>query len=81
FRQNHFSDYAGYDLDGDGVGDVPFQQKRLARDLTVAHPPVRLLEGTLAMSLVEAIAQAAPAMASELLLEDRAPATSAWSTL
>ncbi|MCC6527982.1 MAG: nitrous oxide reductase family maturation protein NosD, partial [Polyangiaceae bacterium] len=42
FRQNHFSDYAGYDLDGDGVGDVPFQQKRLARDLTVAHPPVRL---------------------------------------
>ncbi|MBI4953150.1 MAG: nitrous oxide reductase family maturation protein NosD [Myxococcales bacterium] len=81
FRNNHFSDYAGYDLDGDGVGDVPFQQKRLARDLTVAHPPVRLLEGTAAMSLVEAIAAAAPAMASELLLEDRAPATSAWSTL
>jgi nitrous oxidase accessory protein len=71
---NHWSDYAGYDLDDDGVGDVPFEIKRLSGELTDEHPELRLFEGTGAMGLVDAIAHAVPVLASRRLLVDPKPA-------
>jgi nitrous oxidase accessory protein len=73
FSGNHWSEYAGYDLDGDGVGDVPFEVARLSGELTDAHPDLRLFEGTLAMGLVDAIAHAVPVLASRRLLVDPRP--------
>ena len=74
FRGNYWSDYAGYDLDGDGVGDVAFEVKRLSGELTDAHPDLKLFEGTFAMGLVDAIAHAVPVLASRRLLFDARPA-------
>ena len=73
FTGNHWSDYEGYDLDADGVGDVPFELKQLSSELTDAHPSVRLFEGTGALQLYDTIARAAPVLASHALLIDRAP--------
>lgn len=73
FSHNYFSDYAGYDLDGDGVGDVAFQVKRLSGELVDAHPALAFFEGTVAMGLLDAIATAVPVFASRLLLEDKQP--------
>ncbi len=73
FRGNYFSDYVGYDLDGNGVGDVAYQIKRLSGELTDAHPSLKLFSGTVAMGLVDAIARAMPVFSSRLLLVDSAP--------
>ncbi len=74
FENNHWASYAGYDLDGNGVGDVPFQVKRLSSTLTDAHPELRWFHGTAAFGLYDAVARALPYFTSTLLLEDRAPA-------
>jgi nitrous oxidase accessory protein len=74
FRDNYWSDYAGYDLNRDGRGDVPYEVKRLSGDLTDAHPGLRLFRGTAAMSLVDAIAEAVPTFAHRKLLVDPNPA-------
>jgi nitrous oxidase accessory protein len=73
FIGNHFSDYAGYDLDRDGRGDVAYQTQRLSGELVTAQPSLAFFRGTAAMSLLEVVAMAAPVFASRLLLEDRAP--------
>lgn len=74
FEGNHWSDYAGYDLDGDGHGDVPFEVKQLSGELTDAHPTLMYFRGTAAMSLIDAIAQAVPVLATHQMLIDRSPA-------
>jgi len=72
-ERNHFSDYAGYDLDHDGLGDVAYQVKRLSGDWVSAHPTLAFFHGTAAMSLLDAVATAVPVFASRLLIEDKTP--------
>ena len=72
-RGNHFSEYEGYDLDGDGVGDVPHRVTALSSELADAHPALKFFHGTTAMALVDAVAHAVPVLESRALLEDRAP--------
>jgi nitrous oxidase accessory protein len=72
-RGNHFSDYEGYDLDGDGVGDVPYRVTALESDLADAHPAIRFFHGTPAMGLALAIARAVPVLDARELLVDTAP--------
>jgi nitrous oxidase accessory protein len=74
FVDNHWSAYAGYDLDHDGTGDVPFQLKVPSSDLNDAHPTLKWFRGTAAMGLYDAIAQALPFFGARLLLEDARPA-------
>ncbi|MEO6418820.1 MAG: nitrous oxide reductase family maturation protein NosD [Polyangiaceae bacterium] len=73
FSGNHFSDYEGYDLDDDGVGDVPFELRMIDGGLTDAHPQVRFFQGTAALNLFDAVARAVPVFASRSVLIDRAP--------
>jgi nitrous oxidase accessory protein len=72
-RGNHFSDYEGYDLDGDGHGDVPHRVSALSSELADAHPALKLFHGTTVMHLVDAVAHAVPVLESRTLLEDPAP--------
>jgi nitrous oxidase accessory protein len=74
FRGNYWASYAGYDLDGDGVGDVAFQVKRASTDLTDAHPSLKWFHGTAALGLYDAVATALPFFSTRLVLEDPAPA-------
>lgn len=39
---NYWSEYAGYDLDGDGVGDVPFKIQNLLERLEGHYPRLRI---------------------------------------
>lgn len=73
FSGNRWHDYVGYDLDRDGTGDVPYEVKRLSGELTDAQPSIKFFQGTLAMGLMDAIAEAVPVLASRLLLVDRTP--------
>lgn len=73
FEDNYWSDYAGYDLDHDGRGDVAYEVKRLSGDLTDAHPQLRFFRGTVAMNLIDAIAEAVPTFSRRKLLTDPVP--------
>ncbi|MBK7857824.1 MAG: right-handed parallel beta-helix repeat-containing protein [Archangiaceae bacterium] len=77
FTHNHFSSYAGYDLDRDGTGDVAFQLSQPSSDLNDAHPNLKWFRGTAAMALYDAVAQALPFFGTRLLLEDPTPAVKA----
>lgn len=72
-RGNHFSDYEGYDLDGDGVGDVAHEVKMLSSALADKHPSLKLFHSTPAMAAIDAVALAVPVFASRKLLVDPAP--------
>ncbi len=70
---NFWSDYAGYDLDADGTGDVAYEVKRLSSELTEAHPSLKLFQGTAALVTLDAVARAVPVLATRLLLRDPRP--------
>jgi nitrous oxidase accessory protein len=74
---NHFDDYAGYDLDGDGFGDVPYELRSLEGDLTRRDPGLAFFRGSLAMGMVEAVGRMIPLFQPRLLLVDPRPRMSA----
>ena len=73
WESNYFDDYAGYDLDGDGIGDVPFELRSLTSDLVGENPALSFYRGTPALALVEAIGRVVPLLEPRLLLVDRSP--------
>jgi nitrous oxidase accessory protein len=73
WRANYFDDYAGYDLDGDGVGDVPYELRSLANQLTARVPGLAVFRGTPALALVDAAAHLDPLYLPQPLLADPAP--------
>lgn len=78
---NYFDDYAGYDLDDDGVGDVPYELRSLSNQLISTTPNLALLRGTPALALVDAATHLDPLYQPAPVLIDRAPKlTSRWPT-
>lgn len=71
---NHFDDYAGYDFDGDGTGDVPYEARSLASDVARRHPNATFFRGTAAYGVVEALGRIVPLFAPRTLLVDPRPA-------
>jgi nitrous oxidase accessory protein len=73
WRNNFFDDYRGYDLDGDGIGDVPHEERSLAAEWTAHAPALALFRGTPALALVEWLGAAVPLFQPTTLLVDPAP--------
>jgi nitrous oxidase accessory protein len=73
WRANAFDDYAGYDLDGDGTGDVPYELRSLASELVATRPALAFYRGTLAFALAEAIGRSVPLFEARLVLSDPQP--------
>jgi nitrous oxidase accessory protein len=73
WRGNDFDDYAGYDLDGDGLGDVPYELSSLSNRLTSTYPSLAFLHGTPSLALVEAVSFILPLFQARTLLVDPAP--------
>jgi nitrous oxidase accessory protein len=73
WRGNAFDDYAGYDLDRDGTGDVPYELRSLTSDLVASRPALAFFRGTPALALVETVGRLVPLFEPRLLLVDGAP--------
>jgi nitrous oxidase accessory protein len=73
FAGNRFDDYAGYDFDTDGVGDVPHEVRSLSGQLASAHRELVFFRGTAALGVVEALGRLVPLFAPKTLFVDGTP--------
>lgn len=70
---NAFDDYAGYDLNQDGYGDVPYELSDLSNVLEQRNGDLAFLRGTPAMALVSIAGHAVPLLAPKPVLRDERP--------
>lgn len=71
---NDFDDYAGFDFDSDGQGDVPYELYSLSGDLQSRFPELAFFRGTMALGLVDAVTHILPLLKPRPLLVDKRPA-------
>jgi nitrous oxidase accessory protein len=76
FDSNYWSEYRGYDLDHDGVGDVPHHPVRLFSLLVEKAPPGLALLGSLFVHLIDTAERVMPVFTPETLV-DHSPSMAA----
>lgn len=74
-RGNYWSDYAGFDADGDGVGDAPYRALSLFESLMDREPRMRLFIYSPAQQAIDLAARAFPIMQPAPKITDDAPLT------
>ncbi|MEO7105781.1 MAG: nitrous oxide reductase family maturation protein NosD [Rhodoferax sp.] len=61
-RGNYWSNYLGWDRDGDGVGDIPYEANDIVDRLSWRHPSMKLLLGSPAVQALRLVAQQFPVL-------------------
>ncbi|ARA93780.1 hypothetical protein AWN76_011790 [Rhodothermaceae bacterium RA] len=69
FDGNYWDQYEGYDLDRDGVGDVPFRPVRLFTLLVERNEPALLLMRSFFVHLLDAAERVLPVLTPEALVD------------
>lgn len=72
-RGNYWSDYAGFDANDDGIGDLPYRSQQLFESMTDKHPALKLYLFSPSAMAVDFAAKAFPAVRPEVKLEDPSP--------
>ncbi len=70
---NYWSDYRGYDLDGDGFGDIEYRAEGLFENLMDREPKLRMFLFSPAQHAVEMAARAFPIVAPRPKMTDTSP--------
>jgi nitrous oxidase accessory protein len=73
WHDNYFDDYTGYDLDGDGHGDVAYELRSASAELVTDHAALALFRGTPALHLVDAASHLDPFFQPDVILRDGKP--------
>ncbi len=73
WQGNYWSDYTGFDGDGDGVGDSPYAAERFFESLTDREPMLRALLYSPAAQTIEFAAASFPIIKPQPKLVDPAP--------
>ena len=71
FDQNYWSEYTGYDLDKDGVGDVPYRPVKLFSYIVNRTPETIILLRSLFMDLIDFSEKVSPVFTPDKLLDAR----------
>ena len=83
FEGNYWDRYEGWDLDRDGVGDVPFRPVRLFALVVQQNRPILILHRSLLVSLLDLAERVFPVLTPENLVDERpalAPFATMWRT-
>jgi nitrous oxidase accessory protein len=70
---NFWSDYAGYDGDGNGLGDIPYKSEKLFESLTDRDTALRIFLYSPVEQAIEFASRAAPFVKPQPKLTDEAP--------
>jgi nitrous oxidase accessory protein len=70
---NYFDDYTGYDLDGDGRGDVAYELRSASAAILAQHPDLRFFSGAPALALADAASHLVPLFRPPLVARDALP--------
>jgi nitrous oxidase accessory protein len=70
---NYWSDYAGFDADGDRVGDIPYRSSSLYEDLMEQYPELRLFQLSPATDALDLAARAFPVFQPRAKMADEHP--------
>jgi nitrous oxidase accessory protein len=71
FERNYWSRYSGYDLNGDGFGDVPFRPVRLFALLVERTPLALVLLRSVFVDLLDIAERVAPLLTPETLVDEQ----------
>ena len=70
---NHWDDFAGFDHDGDGIGDTPYEIYNYADRLWMDLPPAAFFRGGFALAALDFVERLAPFTEPELLVREQGP--------
>ena len=79
---NHWGNYLGWDRDGDGVGDVPYEANDLVDRLTFRYPGIRLLLASPAVQALRLVGQQFPLLRVPSVIDPKprmVPGHKQWS--
>ena len=70
---NHWDDYKGFDRDGNGTGDTPYELYAYADQIWIELPMARFFKTAPVMELLDFLERLAPFSSPELTLKDATP--------
>lgn len=73
WRGNYWDDYQGFDRNGDGTGDSPYELYAYADQIWIEMPPARFFKNSPVMELLDFLERLAPFSAPDLTLKDDRP--------
>ena len=79
---NHWSNYLGWDRDGDGRGDVPYEANDMVDRLTWRHPSVKLLLASPAVQALRLVGRQFPVLRVPSVVDPKPrmqPSNQQWS--
>ena len=78
---NFWDDYEGFDRDGDGVGDTPYELYAYADRLWMDVPPAQFFKGSPMLEVIDFLERLAPFSSPNLLVRDDRPVRTASADL